>query len=84
MNKLRYLISIGLMAVAGSAMGAGCPAVTVANMQGVAAGAFPIHLLPLFRSRSCCATTNYPLDQDQDAIHQLYPARITCLPFPLK
>jgi len=41
MNKLRYLISIGLMAVAGSAMGADCPAVTVANMQGVAAGAFP-------------------------------------------
>jgi peptide/nickel transport system substrate-binding protein len=41
MNKLRYLISIGLMAVAGSALGADCPAVTVANMQGVAAGAFP-------------------------------------------
>ncbi len=41
MNKLRYLISIGLMAVAGSALGAGCPAVTVSNMQGVAAGAFP-------------------------------------------
>ncbi len=41
MNKLRYLISIGLMAVAGSAVGAVCPAITVANMQGVSAGAFP-------------------------------------------
>ena len=41
MNKLRYLISIGLMAVAGSALGADCPAVTVANMQGVSAGAYP-------------------------------------------
>ncbi len=41
MKKLRYLMSIGLMAVAGSALGAGCPAITVDNMQGVASGAYP-------------------------------------------
>ncbi|MDH3389907.1 MAG: ABC transporter substrate-binding protein, partial [Gammaproteobacteria bacterium] len=41
MNKLRYLVSIGLMAVAGSALGAGCPAITVDNMQGVPTGAYP-------------------------------------------
>ena len=40
MNKLRYLISIGLLAVAGSALGANCPAVTVADMQGVGAGKY--------------------------------------------
>jgi len=41
MNKLRYFTGIGLLAMAGSALGASCPAVTVSNMQGVSAGAFP-------------------------------------------
>ena len=41
MSKLRYLISIGLLAVAGSALGANCPAVTVADMKGVGAGKYP-------------------------------------------
>ncbi len=42
MNKLRYLISIGLMAVAGSALGASnCPPVTLSNMMGVPAGEYP-------------------------------------------
>jgi len=42
MNKLRYLISIGLMAVAGSSLGAqGCPPVTVSDMKGFSAGKYP-------------------------------------------
>ena len=41
MNKLRYLLGIGLLTIAGSALGADCPAVTVADMQGVAAGKYP-------------------------------------------
>lgn len=41
MNKLRLLTGIGLLTLAGTAMGATCPAVTVAKMQGVGAGAFP-------------------------------------------
>ena len=43
MNKLRYLISIGLLAVAGSSLGATnmCPPATLANMMGIPAGEFP-------------------------------------------
>ena len=42
MNKLRYLISIGLLAVAGSSLGASnCPPATLPNMMGVPAGEFP-------------------------------------------
>ena len=42
MNKLRYLISIGLMAVAGSALGASnCPPATLSNMMGIPAGEYP-------------------------------------------
>ena len=42
MNKLRYLISIGLLAVAGSALGASnCPPATLSNMMGVPAGEYP-------------------------------------------
>jgi peptide/nickel transport system substrate-binding protein len=42
MNKLRYLISIGLLAVAGSALGASnCPPATLSNMMGIPAGEFP-------------------------------------------
>ena len=41
MNKLRYLISIGLMAVAGSSLGAACPPITLSNMMGVPAGEYP-------------------------------------------
>jgi peptide/nickel transport system substrate-binding protein len=42
MKKLRYLISIGLMAVAGSALGASnCSPATLSNMMGVPAGEYP-------------------------------------------
>lgn len=41
MKKLRYLLCIGLLAMIGSALGANCPAVTVADMKGVGAGKFP-------------------------------------------
>jgi len=41
MKKPRYLLCIGLLAVTGSALGANCPAVTVADMKGVGAGNFP-------------------------------------------
>lgn len=41
MKKLRYLLCIGLLAMTGSALGANCPAVTVADMKGVGAGKFP-------------------------------------------
>jgi len=40
MKKPRYLLCIGLLAVTGSALGANCPAVTVADMKGVGAGNF--------------------------------------------
>ena len=42
MNKLRYLISIGLLAVAGSSLGASnCPPATLTDMMGIPAGEFP-------------------------------------------
>ena len=41
MRNLQLFTAIGLMTLAGSAVAANCPAVTVANMQGVSAGAFP-------------------------------------------
>jgi len=41
MKKPRYLLCIGLLAVTGSALGANCPAVIVADMKGVGAGNFP-------------------------------------------
>jgi len=42
MNKLRYLLSIGLMAVAGSSLGASnCPPATLSNMMGIPAGEYP-------------------------------------------
>ncbi|MGD2170592.1 MAG: ABC transporter substrate-binding protein [Gammaproteobacteria bacterium] len=41
MKILRYLTTVGLMVAAGSALGAGCPAITVDDMQGVSAGKYP-------------------------------------------
>ncbi len=41
MKILRYLMTVGLMLAAGSALGAGCPAITVDDMQGVPAGKYP-------------------------------------------
>ena len=41
MKIFRYLMTVGLMLAAGSALGAGCPAITVDDMQGVPAGKFP-------------------------------------------
>ncbi len=41
MRKLQLITAIGLMTLAGTVVAAPCPAITVADMQGVAAGAFP-------------------------------------------
>jgi peptide/nickel transport system substrate-binding protein len=58
MKKLIGLTGIGLMAMAGTALGADCPAVTVADSKGVPAGAFPQQYeLAEFESLAKCKLT---------------------------